>query len=320
MARAPSFIITLIRQNPRTVQNPNTYIRNLTLRSEYEFSPDLDSCNVLFDKLVEAKACKAARNFLEQTGFSPELGSLERYLRCLCEDGLVEEAVDVFSMLNKNSYRPSVATWNLALLACLKVGRNDLVWKMHQNMIDSGVVMDIDVGTVGCLIQAFCNDGKASKGYELLQQILEDGLVPDTVAFHKMIAAFCKTRTYVRVSELLHTMIATNRAPDIYTYQEVINGLCKNRMWLEGSRIFNDLKDRGYAPDRVMYTTMIHGLCKMGRLGDARKLWFEMINKGMLPNEYAYNAMLYGFIRSITSKRQKSYIRRYSTEVMVKPL
>ncbi|XVF38573.1 hypothetical protein REPUB_Repub20aG0113700 [Reevesia pubescens] len=177
MARASSFIISFLRQNPRTVQNPNTHIRILTvdsketnfiakefsenqnqskellndtinqsnsdivnqvckitrtipmweetllsnfpsfnfsdpwffrellrqqenvffslcffhwLRSEYEFSPDLDSCNVLFDKLVEAKACKAARNFLDQTGFSPELGSLEGYLRCLCEDGLVE--------------------------------------------------------------------------------------------------------------------------------------------------------------------------------------------------------------------------------------
>ncbi|XVE81983.1 hypothetical protein DITRI_Ditri15bG0110500 [Diplodiscus trichospermus] len=382
MARAPSFFITCLRQNPRTVPNSNAHIRNLTvdsketnfitkefrenqnkelstdttnqpnldivkqvckiirtiprweetllsnfpsfnfsdppffrellrqqgnvffclrffhwLRSEYEFLPDLNSCNMLFDKLVEAKACKAARNFLDQTGFSPEPASLERYLRCLCEDGLVEEAVDVFSILNEIGYHPSIVTWNLALLACLKDSRNDLVWKLYQDMVDSGVTVDIDVATVGCLIQAFCNDGEASKGYELLQQLLEDGLVPDTVAFHRLIAAFCKTRNYGRVSELLHTMIATNRAPDIYTYQEVINGLCKNRKWLEGYRIFNDLKDRGYAPDRVMYTTMIHGLCKMGRLGDSRKLWFEMINKGMLPNEYTYNALLYGFYK-----------------------
>ncbi|XVF66352.1 hypothetical protein PTKIN_Ptkin10aG0028400 [Pterospermum kingtungense] len=385
MARASSFIITLFRQNSRTVQNPNAHIRNLSvdsketsflskelsesqnqnkelsndsinqpsfdivnqvckltrtvprweetllskfpsfnfsdprffrellrrqenvlfslrffnwLRSDVGFSPDLDSCNVLFDKLVEAKACKTAKSFLEQTGFRPELSSLERYLRCLCENGLVEEALDVFSVLHKNGHLPSIATWNLALLACLKVGKNDLVWKLYQDMIDSGVVVDIDVGTVGCLIQAFCNDGNASKGYELLQQILEDGLVPDTVAFHKLIAAFCKTRNYARVSELLHTMIATDCAPDIYTYQEVINGLCKNRKWVEGYRIFNDLKDRGYAPDRVMYTTMIRGLCKMGYFGDARKLWFEMINRGMLPNEYTYNAMLYGLYRA----------------------
>lgn len=384
MARASSFIVTLRRQNHRTVQYPNAHIRNLSvdskepnfiskelsenpnqnkdlsndainqpsfeivkqvckltrttprweetlllkfpsfnfsepwvfrellrqqenvlfslqffhwLRSEYDFSPDLDSCNVLFDKLVEAKACKAAKSFLEQTGFCPELISLERYLRCLCEDGMVEEALDVFSVLTKNGHLASIATWNLSLLACLKVGRSDLVWKLYQDMMDSGVVADIDVGTVGCLIQAFCNDGKASKGYELLLQILEEGLVPDSVVFQKLIAAFCKTRDYARLSELLHTMIATDYAPDVYTYQEVINGLFKNEKWEECYRIFNDLKDRGYAPDRVMYTTMIHGLCKMERFGDARKLWFEMINKGMLPNEYTYNALLYGLYK-----------------------
>ncbi|MBA0800021.1 hypothetical protein Gohar_010490 [Gossypium harknessii] len=268
------------------------------LRSEYEFSPDFDSCNMLFDKLVEAKASKAARNFLQQTGFEPKPGSLERYLRCLCENESVEEAVDVFSILSEIGHCPSIETWNLALSACLKVGRNDLMWKFYQDMVESGIGVNIDVGTLGCLVQAFCIDGKASKGYKILRQNLADGLVPDTVAFHKLIAAFCKMKDYGRVSQLLHTMIATDRAPNIYTYQEVINGLCKNRKWLEGFRIFNDLKDRGHSPDRVMYTTIIHGLCKIGELREARKLWFEMINKGMVPNEYTYNALLYGLYKA----------------------
>ena len=158
MARAPSFIITLIRQNPRTVQNPNTHIRNLTvnsketsfitkelrenqnqnkelsndainhrnldivkqvckitrtiprweetllsnfpsfnfsdpwffrellrqqenvlfslrffhwLRSEYEFSPDLDSCNVLFDKLCRLRPVKQQEIFLNRRVLAP---------------------------------------------------------------------------------------------------------------------------------------------------------------------------------------------------------------------------------------------------------
>ncbi|KAL4312284.1 hypothetical protein GQ457_01G021990 [Hibiscus cannabinus] len=275
------------------------------LRSEYEFSPDFDSCNLLFDKLVEAKACKAARNFLHQTNLEPEPSSLERYLRCLSENKLVEEVVDVFSILNKISYRPSIATWNLALSACLNVNRIDLFWKLYRDMVESGAEANIDVETVGCLIQAFCIDGKPSKGFELIQQILVDGLVPDTVAFQKLIASFCKINDYNRVSELLHTMIVAGRAPDNYTYQEVINGLCKNRKGREGFWIFNDIKDRGYAPDRVMYTTMIHGLCKIRDLGEARKLWFEMFNKGMLPNEYTYNAFLYGLYKAYDLKEAK---------------
>lgn len=257
------------------------------------FSADPFSCNVIFDGLIEAKASNAAKQFLEYTGFSPDPVSLECYIRCLSEGGLVEEALDVFSKLKKVGVCPSILTWNSALLGCLKVGRTDLVWKLYEKLMESDVTLDVE--TVGNLIQAFCNENKVSKGYELLRQALEKGLAPGNVAFNKLISGFGRENQHARVSELLHAMIAKNLPPDIYTYQEVIHGLCKKRKVLEGSQVFNDLKDRGYAPDRVMYTTMIHGFCKRGWLGDARKLWFEMIQKGYRPNEYTYNIMIHGF-------------------------
>ncbi|KAJ0034835.1 hypothetical protein Pint_24948 [Pistacia integerrima] len=267
------------------------------LNSNYTFSADLDSCSALFDSLVEAKACKAAMDFLDHTGFSPDPGSIERYIQCLCECGLVQEAIGLLPKLKEMGVSGSIKTWNSALLGAIKVDRTDLVWKLYEVMIESDVVANVDAETVGYLIQAFCNDGKLCKGYQLLRQVLEEGLEPGNVAFNKLISGFCKKRNYGRVSELLHTMVARNRAPDRYTYQEVINGLCKSGMMLEGYRVFNDIKERGYAPDTVNYTTMIHGLCKMGLLGDARKLWFEMINKGYLPNEYTYNALIRGFCK-----------------------
>ncbi|KAK2982252.1 hypothetical protein RJ640_016382 [Escallonia rubra] len=257
------------------------------------FSPDQISCDVMFNGLVEAKAVNAAKIFLEFTAFMPEPASLESYIACLCDGGLVEEALDVFEHLKVVGACPSLATWNLALLGSVRAGRTDLVWKLYGEMMECGVVSDVD--TVGYLIEAFCLDSKVSKGYDLLRQVLEAGYVPSNNAFNKLISGFCKDGYHSRVSAILHTMIAKNCAPDVFTYQEIINGLCKRRMNSEGFRIFNELKDRGYAPDAVMYTTMIHGLCKMKWLGDARKLWFEMIEKGMVPNEHTYNALIHGF-------------------------
>lgn len=362
MGRAPFSVLTILRQNPRNFQNPNTQLRNLSietkesqqlyteiakqvckitrtkprweqtllsdipsfnfndplffreflkqqnnvllsirffqwLHSHYGFSPDLVSCNVLFDSLVEARAFKVAMDFLDSTGFSPNPNSLELYIQCLCESGLIEEAFSAFSKLKEMGVFGSIKTWNSALLGCIKIDRTDLVWKLYHDMIESGIVADVDAETVGYLIQAFCNDGKVTEGYELLRQVLEDGLVPENTAFNKLISRFCEKKNFGRVSELLHTMVARNRAPDNFTYEEVINGLCKSRKRLEAYRVFNDLKERGYVPDTVMYTTVIHGLCKMGWLGDARKMWFEMIHKGLLPNEYTYNSMIHGYCR-----------------------
>ncbi|KAM3707492.1 hypothetical protein ACJW31_02G028900 [Castanea mollissima] len=271
-----------------SVSNQNNVLLSLRffhwLCSLNGFSPDPLSLKALFDALVEAKACNAAKSFIDYTGFKPEPASSKLYIQCLFEGGLVEEAFDVFDILRGVGVCPSIAARNSALLGCLKVGRTDLVWKLYKEMVESSVVAKV----------AFCEDNKVSKGYELLRQVLEDRLDPANAAFNELISGFCKERQYSKVSELLHTMIAKNRDPDIFTHQEVINGLCKQRKQLEAFRVFNDLKDRGYAPDRVMYTTMIHGLCKMGWLGDARKLWFEMIQKGFIPNEYTYSALIHG--------------------------
>ncbi|KAF2287809.1 hypothetical protein GH714_002791 [Hevea brasiliensis] len=206
---------------------------------------------------------------------------------------MVNDAVDVFVKFKDIGICPSIATWNSALLGCLGVQRTDLVWKLYHDMLESRVVADIE--TVEYLIRAFCYDGKFMKGYQLLRQVLEEGLVPRNIAFNALISGFCKLRNFVRVSELLHTMIAKNCAPDIYTYQEVINGLCKNKMLLNALRIFNDLKNRGYSPDRVMYTTMIHGLCEMGWICNARKLWFEFDSADDAREFYGAYAMRIGF-------------------------
>ncbi|WJX59684.1 hypothetical protein P8452_44976 [Trifolium repens] len=266
------------------------------LTSHCGFSPDQSSCDVLFDALVDAGACKAAKSLLDYPHFTPKNASLESYIRCLSNGGMVEEAFDVFVSLKKVGFLPSVSTFNVSLLGCLKVGRTDLVWKLYEHMLESGVVASIDVETVGYLIKAFCAENKVFDGYELLRQVLEKGLCPDNTVFNLLITGFCKEGEYTRVSEILHIMISVKCNPSIYTYQEVINGLFKRKN-AEAFRVFNDLKDRGYFPDNVMYTTVIKGLCDIGLFGEARKLWFEMIHKGLVPNEHTYNVMIYGYCK-----------------------
>ncbi|XP_034209836.1 uncharacterized protein LOC117623092 [Prunus dulcis] len=67
----------------------------------------------------------------------------------------------------------------------------------------------------------YCGSMWVLEGYELLRQVLIDGLVPESAAFNKLISGFCKEKQYTRVSKLLHTLIAKNRVPDNYMYHEV---------------------------------------------------------------------------------------------------
>ncbi|EOA22563.1 hypothetical protein CARUB_v10003224mg [Capsella rubella] len=259
------------------------------LCSNYDYAPDPASLSLLFGALLDAKAVKAAKSFLDTTGFKPEPTLLEQYVKCLSEDGLVEEAIDVYNVLKEMGISPSIVTCNSVLLGCVKARKLDCFWELHQKMMES----EVDLERIRCLILALCDAGEVSEGYELLRQGLKQGLDPGHDVYGKLISGFCKIGKYSCMSEILHTMIAWNHFPSIYTYQKIINGLCKNKKQVEAYCIFKNLKDRGYAPDRVMYTTMIHGFCEKGWLGSARKLWFEMIKKGIRPNEFTYNVMIH---------------------------
>ncbi|CAF2341427.1 unnamed protein product [Brassica napus] len=286
-----------------TLQNNNNTNSNVMfslwffrwLCSTFDYNPDPVSLNLLFGALLDAKAVKAAKSFLDTTRFNPEVTLLERYVKCLCEDGLVEEGIRVYTLLKESGTVPSVATCNAVLLGCLKVKKLDLFWELHKEMKEETEVVDLE--RIQCLIQALCDGGEVSEGYELLKKVLKQGLDPGHVVYAKLISGFCKIGNYACMSEILHTMIAWNHSPSIYTYQEIIKGLCKNQKQREAFCVFNSLKERGYAPDRVVYTTMIHGLCEMGWFGSARKLWFEMMEKGMRPNEFTYNVMIHAHLK-----------------------
>lgn len=286
----PKFLVELLRHQNNAFLSLRFFF---WLNSHNSFSLHPLCCNALFDALVDAKACNAAKLFLNYARFSPEPYSLERYVQCLSETGLIEEANEMLCKLKRLAVCPKIETWNSVFLGCVKSKRTDLIWDLYQEMLESGVKPDQK--TVGYLIQTLCNENKAITAYEFLRQVLRDGLAPENAIFNLLIRSFGKEKR--KISELLHAMIAKNCVPDVYTYQEVINAFCKTGKVCEAYQLFCDLKKRGYALDRVMYTTMIHGFCKMGLLGAARQLWFEMIKEGHLPNEYTYSTLICGYFK-----------------------
>ncbi|XP_051130700.1 pentatricopeptide repeat-containing protein At5g18950 [Andrographis paniculata] len=257
---------------------------------------DSDFCNIVFSRLLDANAVNAARDFLNKAKFEPEPQHLETYIRSLCKNSLIDEALVVFEWLRSIGYNVSLGTWNSVLLDSVRSKKIDIVWKLYGEMTESGVVADVK--TIGCLIRAFCLDNNPGKGYKLFRQILAAGHVPENVVFKHLVSALCRNRSYGKVQAVLHAMVAKNQAPDVYTYRKLIVGLCDGGMVDDGFRIFNELRTRGYSLDIVMYTTMIRGLCRNKNLGDARKLWSEMIDGGIAPNDYSYNVLIDGLFKN----------------------
>ncbi|CAI9776840.1 unnamed protein product [Fraxinus pennsylvanica] len=70
--------------------------------------------------LVKAKAAKSV---LEETKFEPEPRCLESNIEGLYENGLVEEALDVFKQLKMAGHCVFLKIWNSAVLQSVKAKR-----------------------------------------------------------------------------------------------------------------------------------------------------------------------------------------------------
>lgn len=107
-------------------------------------------------------------------------------------------------------------TMNVVLLGFIGVKRIDIVWKLYGEMIDDGIVVDVEI--VGYLIQVFCIDNKVNNGYEFFYQVREGGVVFSNVFMNRLIRVFFLNGSYGKVFEFLYLMIASNRNSDIYIY------------------------------------------------------------------------------------------------------
>ncbi|KAF2612640.1 hypothetical protein F2Q70_00007625 [Brassica cretica] len=115
-----------------------------------------------FDSLakVKDKSCE-----IDSTGFNPEVTLLERYVKCLCKDGLVDEGIKVCTLLKEKKLR-------------------SLLELYHQGMRES----EFDIVRIKCLIQALCEGGEVSQAYELLKKRLKQGLDPGHAVYPQLMS------------------------------------------------------------------------------------------------------------------------------------
>lgn len=63
----------------------------------------------------------------------------------------------------------------------------------------------------------------------------------------------------IKLLKLLAEMVEKGMVPDTVTYNVLTNGFCKENNVEGGFKIGNQMSHRGVALDEITYTTLIHG-------------------------------------------------------------
>lgn len=126
---------------------------------------------------------------MKETGLVPNAVSM---LDGLCKDGLVQEAMKLFSVIREKGTIPEVVIYTAVVEAFCKVSRFDDAIRVFRKMQKNGIVPN--AYSYGVIVNGLCKGDRLAECEEFCVEMFEAGHSPNPATFVGLVDAFCKAK------------------------------------------------------------------------------------------------------------------------------
>ncbi|XP_028793090.1 putative pentatricopeptide repeat-containing protein At3g15200 [Neltuma alba] len=273
-----TLLISLCRY--KHVEDAETLFRNKI----NEFPPDIKTWNVILNGWCVLGNVYEAKRFWKDIMASrckPDLFTYGTFIKALTQKGKLGTALKLFrGMWDKGMVEPDVVICNCIIDALCFKKRIPEALEVFQDMNKRGCLTN--VATYNCLIKYMCKIGRQEKVDELVNEMLQrkGSCMPNAVTYSYLLTSVKGPEEIPMLLEMMERNGCTMN-DDIYNlvlrlYMGWDSEVGVRKTW-EG------MEKHGWGPDRRSYTIMIHGHYGKGRTKEALRYFREMTLKGMVP-------------------------------------
>ncbi|XP_078429725.1 tetratricopeptide repeat (TPR)-like superfamily protein [Wolffia australiana] len=216
-------------------------------------------------------------------------GALGFLIRCLGDQGLVEEANFLVDNAEIMGCFPNSYTYNCLLEGLARTGRVDLVESRLADMLVLG--MRIDKFTMTPVLKAYCNSGKFDRALGVFEEILRKGWADEHV-FTLLLVSLSKGGEVEKAWELLERMERRSMNLNEKTFCILTHGLIKEGDFSRALALFGKMKESGFKGDLALYSALISKLCEERELDKALQFYSEMKENEILPDASLVSKMI----------------------------
>ncbi|KAI4298646.1 hypothetical protein L6164_032180 [Bauhinia variegata] len=141
---------------------------------------------------------------------------------------------------------------------------------------------------------SLCNRGRWKGAEDLLNVLLEKGIVPDSACCCLLMEHYCSGKEIDSAIGLHNKIEKLNVRLDIAAYDVLLNGLFAAGRIDETIKVFDYMR-RQNTLSSASFIIMIRGLCSAKELRNAMKLHDEMLKMGLKPDKPTYKRLISGF-------------------------
>ncbi|XP_062018446.1 pentatricopeptide repeat-containing protein At1g71210, mitochondrial [Rosa rugosa] len=212
-------------------------------------------------------------------------------VRALCQHKMFERAIklmDEFRDLGVVSMESAYAVW-IGDLA--QAGRLDQALEFLQSKKSlEGYVPD--VFRYNILIGKLLREVRLEEVCDLMLEMKEREISPDTVTMNAALCFFCKVGMLDIAIELYDSRSEFGLTPNSMSYNYLINTFCGDGSVDEAYGVLKSSLDQGYFPGRKTFSILADALCREGKLDKMKELVIFALERNLMPSGSTYDKFI----------------------------
>lgn len=259
---------------------------------------------LLFNKMRDRVQCDCSMYNIIIGGWSKfgRVTEVEKFLKVMVDDGVepdcvtyshviegfgragrVDDGVKIFKYLEEKGSALSAEVYNAMIFNCIANCDIDGTLKYYEGMLSNCFEPNMD--TYIRIILCFLKSRRVSDAIEMLDEMLDRGIIPSTGMLTEFIKPLCSYGPPYAALMIYKKARKAGCRISLTAYKLLLMRLSRFGKCGMLLNIWDEMQESGYASDMQVYEYIINGLCNTGKLETAVLVMEECIRKGFFPSK-----------------------------------
>ncbi|KAK1406652.1 hypothetical protein QVD17_42149 [Tagetes erecta] len=169
------------------------------------------------------------------------------------------------------------------------------------------------------LIDTYGKAGRLNDALETFEQMLKEGIVPNTVTLNTMIHMFGNHGRFEEVASLMQKMEEFKCIPDTRTYNILISLYVKHDNVELAKGYFEKMQEASLEPDAVSYRTLLYAFSIRHMVCEAEELVNEMDIRDLEIDEFTQSSLTRMYIEADMLEKSWLWFNRFHIQGKMRP-
>lgn len=201
------------------------------------------------------------------------------------------ETERIWRSMKANGCCATQVTYCLLVSNFVRSGQTELALDAYSEMVRNGFKPGKD--TMQAIISASTKEGKWNVALSVFQDMLKGRLEPNLIACNALINSLGKAGEVKLAFEVYNIARSLGHSPDSYTWNALLGALCKAGRHGDTLHLFEGIKrDQGSLVNLHLYNTALMSCSKLGSWDRALQLLWQMEASGLSVPTASYNLVI----------------------------